>query len=58
MSISKPYVSFFNEFLYYVTTPVDLFLGILISCSKTQLICSGIFLLIVINPSRCVPGCY
>jgi hypothetical protein len=61
MSVNTPSISFFMRFhfsfLHYVTTPVDLFLGILISRCKAQLIFSWVFIITFINPSRCVPGC-
>jgi hypothetical protein len=47
-----------THFFHYVATTVDLFLCILNSYSKAQLICSWVFLLPVVNPSRCVPGHY
>jgi hypothetical protein len=61
MSVNAPSISFFTcflfSFLHYVTTPVDLFLGILISHCKAQLICSWVFLIAFVNPRRCVPRC-
>jgi hypothetical protein len=50
---------FFSKHIFhYVATPVDLFMCVLNSCSKAQLICSWVFLLPVINHNRCVPGYY